>query len=76
VHTAHSKTFLDRAEAAEYVRAKGLPLSKNTLQKYATVGGGPAYRKFGLRAVYRREDLDTWIENKLGEPISSSSKAA
>jgi len=68
------KEYLSRREAAQYVSDCGLPLSKNTLQKYATVGGGPPYRKFGNRAVYRAPDLDAWVRGKLGEPISSTSE--
>ncbi len=65
--------YLSRPEAAEYVRAKGLPCTKATLQKLATVGGGPAYKRFGHRAVYRAADLDTWIESKLTAPLAASS---
>ena len=68
------KKYLSRREAAQYVEEKGLPLSKNTLQKYATVGGGPKFFKFGRRAVYCREDLNTWISDKLGQSVSSTSE--
>ena len=69
-------TFLDRREAADYLTARGLRISKNTLQKWATTGGGPAYRRFGLRAVYTREDLDNWANDKLTAPRCSTSQAA
>lgn len=67
--------YLDRTEAAEYLTAKGLRVSKNTLQKWVTTGGGPSYRRFGLRAVYTRADLDTWAEAKLSAPRCSTSAA-
>ena len=70
-----ARAFLSRAEAAEYVQSHGLPLARGTLQKYATTGGGPRYHKFGQRCVYRREDLDAWMETKLGRPVTSSSNA-
>lgn len=60
--------FLDRAEAAEYLRERGLPVAKNTLQKLVTTGGGPEYRRFGNRAVYTVADLDQWAKEKLSEP--------
>ncbi len=60
--------FLDRAEAAEYLRERGLPVAKNTLQKWVTTGGGPEYRRFGNRAVYSAADLDQWAEEKLSAP--------
>ena len=65
--------YLNRAEAADYVQGRGLPLTKLTLQKYATTGGGPAYRRFGLRVVYTKADLDAWIESKLSAPLASTS---
>lgn len=69
------KKYLDRREAAEYLSARGLRFSHNTLSKLATVGGGPSYRKFGVRVVYTREDLDAWIEHKLSPPRASAAHA-
>jgi hypothetical protein len=60
--------FLDRAEAAQYLTERGLRVSKNTLQKWVTVGGGPTYRRFGHRAVYQASDLDAWASQKLTAP--------
>lgn len=65
--------FLSRAEAAEYVRSRGLPCAKTTLAKLATLGGGPKFRKFGERAAYTSEWLDEWIESRLSEPVESTS---
>ena len=67
--------YLDRAEAAEYLTTRGLRVSKNTLQKWVTVGGGPTYRRFGHRAVYKTEDLDNWAERKLSAPRATYSRA-
>jgi len=67
--------YLDRREAAEYLAARGLRVAKNTLQKFATIGGGPAYRRFGGRVVYLSSDLDNWIAAKLSAPRHSSSDA-
>lgn len=70
-----NQEYLERAEAAQYLTDRGLRTSKNTLQKYATIGGGPLYRRFGNRAVYTTSDLDTWAEQKLSPPRASSSAA-
>ena len=67
--------YLDRIAAAEYLTARGLRVSKNTLQKWVTTGGGPAYRRFGLRAVYTQTDLDAWAEAKLSAPRCSTAAA-
>ena len=60
-----SEKFLDRAEAAEHIKGRGLQISKNTLQKYVTVGGGPTYRRFGKRAVYLASDLSTGVTGEI-----------
>ncbi len=65
--------FLNREEAARYLTEDlGLKVTKNTLQKWVTVGGGPAYRRFGNRAVYLIHDLKEWAERKLSSPRCSS----
>ena len=67
--------YLDRREAATYLTdQRGLKISRNTLQKMATVGGGPPYRVFGIRAVYTIDDLDAWAEAKLGRKRNSTAK--
>jgi hypothetical protein len=67
--------YLTREEAAQHLTEQGLPVSRNTLQKWATTGGGPVYRRFGNRAVYTVADLNAWIEQKLSAPRASSSAA-
>ena len=69
-----TKRYLTRPEAAIYLTNCGLPVSKNTLQKMACLGGGPEYRIFGNRAVYRPTDLDEWSENKLSSPRQNTSE--
>jgi hypothetical protein len=66
--------FLTRPEAANYCTEKGLKVSPATLQKMATLGGGPLYQRFGTRAVYTRPNLDAWVAEKLGTPIRSTSE--
>lgn len=68
--------FKSRDEAAQYLSdCLGLRVAKSTLQKWATTGGGPVYRRFGKRAVYRQEDLDTWAQEKLSAPRHSTTSA-
>lgn len=70
-----TQKYLSRAEAAGFCKSRGMPVAKNTLQKYATTGGGPKYRKFGNRALYTETDLSEWIESRLSEPRSHTSEA-
>lgn len=58
----------DTEKAAEYTT-----LSKPTLDRLRVTGGGPKYAKVGSRVIYRRSDLDAWLESKI---ISSTSEAA
>lgn len=67
--------YLTRDEAAAYLTAKGLKITKTTLQKLATTGGGPEYAIFGNRALSTQEQLDRWAESKL-KPRHSTSEAA
>ncbi len=60
------RPFLNRREAADYLtNERGLKTSWRTLQKKATVGGGPPYRIFGNRAVYEPSHLDKWSDEEL-----------
>ncbi len=68
--------YRDRREAADYLTARGMKTSWRTLQKLATIGGGPRYRIFGNRALYTDLDLDEWAEAKLSAPRFSTSELA
>ena len=50
--------LLTTTEAAAYVG-----LSPRTLERYRVIGDGPPYLRVGRRVLYRRADLDAWIEN-------------
>jgi hypothetical protein len=68
--------YRTRIEAAQYLTERGLRTSHRTLAKYATVGGGPVYRRFGNRVVYSEHDLDVWAVSKLSEPLGAELEAA
>jgi hypothetical protein len=68
-----STTYLSRPDAASYLSERGLQVSKLTLAKWATTGGGPLYRRFGNRSVYVAADLDVWAAEKLSPPKTSTS---
>jgi len=44
-------------EAAAYVGC-----SPRTLEKYRQIGAGPLYLKIGRTVLYRRSQLDAWLE--------------
>lgn len=77
-HSDSTQTrFLRRVAAAEYLREQyGIPCAKQTLAKYAVVGGGPVYRLAGRFPVYAMEDLDAWAQSRLSEPMRATGIAA
>ena len=65
---------LRRSEASEYLRQHhGVSIAKATLAKYAVVGGGPKFRKFGRVPLYPTDELDTWVASRLSAPLTSTS---
>lgn len=55
-------TLLGRKPTAAALTAAGYPVSPETLATKATRGGGPPYRLFGGRALYRWADALAWAE--------------
>src|SRR5204863_85478 len=60
VPAARQVEYLRRRQAAEYLRARGIPRTEKTLAKLASIGGGPMYRCFGRIPLYTVEDLDAY----------------
>jgi hypothetical protein len=66
---------LNREEAARYLRDNyGFRCKTATLAKYATLGGGPKFRKAGRYPTYALEDLNAWAEDRLSDKVSSTSE--
>ena len=64
--------MLGRVEAAAYIRQSlGIPITANDLER-----GGPAYRKFGARVLYRRDDVLAWAQQRLSPPIVPQQRKA
>ena len=71
-----SRSYIDRREAADYLTERGFKTSWRTLQKQASTGGGPRYYIYGNKALYRPEDLDSHVGEKLSAPRRSTAEAA
>lgn len=54
-----NSTAISAKAAADYVG-----LSESTLAKLRLKGNGPIYCKLGRRVVYRRSDLDAWLQSR------------
>jgi hypothetical protein len=56
--------FLNRKQAAAYLRSQGCPIDHNRLANMAmkqNAGQGPPYTRYGWRTViYSKAELDEW----------------
>jgi excisionase family DNA binding protein len=52
--------------------ARVLGLAQSTLAKLRLSGNGPIYCKLGRRVVYRREDLEAWLESRVAHNTSDA----
>ena len=69
--------YLTKKEASSYLTGTlGLPVAVQSLSKYITQGGGPAYQKFGGRVVYTKDALVEWANARLSPVYHSSAEVA
>ena len=64
-----------RRNAAAALTDAGFPTAPATLATLATRGGGPVYRRYGNRVIYRWSDLLDWAQSRLSAPMRSTSEA-
>ena len=67
-------TLLTRDMAAAALTEAGYPVKSKTLATKATRGGGPPYRLFGVRPLYRWGDALAWAQERLSTPRRSTSE--
>lgn len=72
---ADPKPRLRRKEVPAYLMERhGIPIAMATLNKLASIGGGPAMQYAGRIPLYRPEDLDAWAEERLSKPVKSTAE--
>jgi hypothetical protein len=67
--------LLTREQTAHALTYSGFPTSPATLATKACRGGGPPFRRFGRKPLYRWGDTIAWAESRLGPPVRSTSEA-
>ena len=67
--------LLTRDAVAAALTAAGFPVRSKTLATKATRGGGPPFRRFGVKPLYRWGDALAWAQSRLGPVVSSTSEA-
>jgi hypothetical protein len=66
--------LLLRDRTAEELTKAGYKTATATLATMASRGGGPPYRRFGRRAVYRWGDALAWAQSRLSPPRRTTSE--
>jgi hypothetical protein len=64
----------DRDAVAAALTAAGFPVKSKTLATKASRGGGPTFRRFGVKPLYRWADAVAWAQSRLGPVIFSTSE--
>ena len=68
--------LLTRTQAAAALTSAGFPTAPATLATKACRGGGPLYRTYSGRALYRWADALSWAESCTSAPRRSTSELA
>jgi hypothetical protein len=68
------EALLTRDTTAKALTAVGYPVKPATLATKASRGGGPRFRRFGTRPLYRWGDALAWAQSLLGPPMCSTSE--
>jgi hypothetical protein len=66
--------LLTREATSAALKLAGFPVETKTLATKASRGGGPPYRLFGRKPLYRWGDALAWAQARLSPPICSTSE--
>lgn len=73
--SSNSNDLLTRTQAAAALTIAGYPTAPATLATKASRGGGPLYRTYSGRALYRRANLLAWAESCTSAPRRNTAEA-
>jgi hypothetical protein len=68
------EALLTRHQTADDLTKAGFPVAHATLATKATRGGGPPYRLFGRKPLYRWADALAWAQGRCTEVRCSTSE--
>jgi hypothetical protein len=71
---ANQHALLTREQTSEALKESGYPVEPSTLATKASRGGGPEFRKFGARVLYRWGDVLAWAQSRLSAPRCNTSE--
>ena len=70
----NADVLLGRCEGAAALTEAGYRTASATLATLAVRCGGPIYRRYGPRVIYRWGDLLDWAQSRLSLPMRSTSE--
>src|SRR5690242_7331448 len=73
--TSNFERLLNRQEASAFLNELGYKTAVASLNKLASTGGGPKFRKFGRKPLYSPTDLVAWAEARTSPPVRSVTEA-
>ncbi len=74
LHSGDLSVWSAVAEQIRRLEKHGIPIAMKTLNKLASIGGGPAMQYAGRIPLYRTEDLDAWATERLSKPVRSTAE--
>lgn len=66
--------LLSEKSTSAALKEAGYQVEQSSLATYRCRGGGPPFRKFGQRVIYRWGDSLDWAKARTSGPVSSSSE--
>jgi hypothetical protein len=69
------KAYLSTAEAAEFLKSIGCPISAPSLATMRSMGTGPIFRRFGRFPKYEPQALREFVEARLSRGVRANSQA-
>jgi hypothetical protein len=63
--SADNADFLDVRGASDYARSLLFRVAPKSRNKLRSLGGGPSFRRFGRRVLYRRSTFHAWLVSQL-----------
>jgi hypothetical protein len=70
----HLDALLERDATAAALTASGYRTSPATLATKAVRGGGPPFRRYGRKPIYRWGDALEWARSRLSRRVNSTSE--
>lgn len=72
--TENPEALMTRDQVAAALTAAGFPVRPKTLATKASRGGGPPFRHFGARVLYRWGDAYDWACSRLTGVVRNTSE--